>query len=178
MEEFKSLEEVTQIDSRHTSLAQLTGYIADLERMHSALAEIELNTEVPQDVRSQFNVARNMALYSYFLYSLATEVQLKTYIVIEFALRMKAKQEGIEGKNGRPLMLRQLLEIANKNKWIQDKGFRHIEDPSDDNPWCHDMINIISKLRNEQAHGSYKLTPDYYHHIRSCADLLNQLFHE
>ncbi|QMV14326.1 hypothetical protein [Vibrio spartinae] len=91
MEEFKKLVEITELDGKHQSLSQVTGYVTDLKKTHEALSEVTLNDEVPEDIRGQFNVAKNMGLYCYFFYALAPEVQLKTYTIIESALRLKAE---------------------------------------------------------------------------------------
>lgn len=176
MEKFKELSELTEIDSRHVAFAKVTGYLPDLEKVYQLLSEETLNPEVPEDIQSQFNVARNMAVYSYFLYSLAPEVQHKTYTVIEFALRIKSEQNQMQKKSSKPMMLRQLLKLALKNGWINDKGFRHVKNPSDSNEWCKEMINTIPRLRNSQAHGTHILVPDFHHHICVCADFINQLF--
>lgn len=176
MEKFKKLNELTEIDSRHIAFAKVTGYLPDLDRVYIKLSEVNLGPGVPDDIHSQFNVARNMAIYSYFLYSLAPEIQLKTYTVIEFALRIKAEKEGIKNKNSKPLMLRQLLNHAVNKGWVKDDGFRHIKNPSNSNEWCRKMIMTIPNLRNSQAHGSHLLVPDFYHHICVCADFINQLF--
>lgn len=176
MEKFKELSKLTEIDSRHLAFAKVTGNLPDLEKIHQLLSKETLNPEVPEDIQSQFNVARNMAIYSYFLYSLAPEVQHKTYTVIEFALRIKSEQHQIQKKSSKPMMLRQLLKLALKKGWINDKGFRHVKNPSDSNQWCKDMVDTIPNLRNSQAHGTHLLVPDFYHHIRVCADFINQLF--
>ena len=176
MEKFKELDELTKIDSRHIAMGKVCGYIPNLEKTYQLLREETLNPEVPEDIQSQFNVARNMAMYSYFLYSLAPEVQHKTYTIIEFALRTKFEKVQLPNKQNKPLMLRNLLNLALNKGWIKDKGFRHIEAPTDSNEWCKNMINTIPSLRNSQAHGTPLLVPDFYHHIRVCADLINQLF--
>lgn len=176
MEEFKKLVEITELDEKHQLLSRVTGYVPDLKKTHEALSEVTLNDEVPEDLRGQFNVAKNMGLYCYFFYALAPEVQLKTYTVIESALRLKAEQVGIYGQKNRHLMLRKLLTHAVDKGWVTDGGFRHIDNPSSANEWCRSMINVISSLRNSQAHGSNSLVPDFYHHICVCADFLNQLY--
>ncbi len=176
MEKFKELNDITKIDKKHELLSQVTGYKPNLELTHKALNDITLNCEVPEEIKNQFNVARNMALYCYFLYALAPEVQLKTYTIIEFALRIKAEREGIKGKDGRHIMLKRLLSYSVNLNWICDKGFRHIEEPSLENEWCKGLVSTMSSLRNSQAHGSNLLVPDFYHHICVCADFLNQLF--
>lgn len=71
VESFKGLGEIAEIDERHLLLGQITGGILDLGRLHAVLADIDLKEVVPLEIRGQFNVARNMALYTYFCYSLA-----------------------------------------------------------------------------------------------------------
>jgi len=171
MEEFKTFEEIQKMDEKHQLLGSFTGYKPDLKLFHKALSQEKLSKETPKDIQGQFNVAKNMALYTYFMYALAPEVQLKTYTVIEHALRVKANQKGRK-------MLKQLWRQAVSKGWISDSGFRHIKNPSPENPWCHDMIDIIPDLRNSKAHGSNMLMGDCLHHITSCADLINQLFPE
>jgi hypothetical protein len=89
MEQFKSFDEITSIDESHLALAQITGRRISLPKLHAALASIELHEGVPDGVRGQFNVARNMALYHYFHYAMAPEIQMKSYAVIELALKQR-----------------------------------------------------------------------------------------
>ena len=67
----------------------------DLRSHHQHISSIELHLGVPQVLRGQFNIARNMALYSFFFYSLGSEVQLKAYSVIQHALHIKANKPGL-----------------------------------------------------------------------------------
>lgn len=87
----------------------------ELASYHQSIQDIQLHAGVPQTVRGQFDIARNMALYSCFFYALGAEVQLKAYNVIEHALRIKC--------NRQDLMLRQLLNLANEKNWLRDSGF-------------------------------------------------------
>lgn len=166
---FKRLEDLTRMDESHVALAQLTGRVLDLDRHYRAVASIELSEEVPEDVRGQFNVARNMALYTYFFYDLAPEAQLKTFTVIELALRLRANNPKVK-------MLRQLLKLAVEEGWIRDSGFRHIENPLPENPYSRSLIDTLPQLRNESAHGSTNLTPGTVWYLERCADFVNQLF--
>ena len=169
MENFKSLDELTKMDEKHQLMGAVIGGVPDLESMHELLSAEKLNPEVPNEIKGQFNVVRNMALYTYFFYALAPEVQLKTYTVIELALRLKADSSKL-------LMLGDLLLMAIENNWISDSGFRHIENPNKNNEWCKSLGGTLRKLRNWQAHGSTLLTGDWVHHVRVCADFINQLF--
>ena len=168
-EELKSLEVLTKMDEKHRLMGAVCGAVPDLEKMHQLLSQERLNDQVPEEIKGQFNVARNMALYTYFFYALAPEVHLKTYTLIEHALKLKLKPT-------KYLMLAKLLRIALDKEWISDAGFRHIENPSKNNPWCQAMLKGIPDLRNSQAHGSSMLIGDCIQHIAICADFINQLF--
>ena len=169
MEELKSLEELTEMDEKNRLMGDFCGAVPSLEKMHHLLSQESLTSQVPDEIKDQFNVARNMALYTYYFYALAPEVQLKTYTVIEHALKLKIKPET-------HMMLRKLLRFALRSNWISDAGFRHIENPSSDNKWCESMLESIPYLRNSKAHGSSMLRGDCIHHIAVCADFINQLF--
>lgn len=167
--DFKRMEELTEIDELHVLMARVTGRLLDINLLYRAVESIELGGAVPDDIRGQFNVARNMALYTYFCYALAPEVQLKTFTIIELALRLRAGNP--KGKTLRPL-----LKLAVSEGWIRDSGFRHVENPLPGNPYCHSLIDTLPALRNGSAHGSTNLTPDTVWYLERCADLVNQLF--
>lgn len=169
MENLKKLEDLTKIDPTHELLAQVTGRLIDLRLLHESISAISLHDGVPEAIRGQFNVARNMALYQYFFYALAPEIQLKTYTIIEFALRLKANSV-------KKMMLNDLVKKAVNEGWISDAGFRIIENPKVENPYCNTLIKLLPRLRNESAHGSDHLTPDSIGHLEVCADFVNQLF--
>lgn len=169
MEQFKRLSEVTEMDLAHRQFGQITGRLPSLPKMHAVLAAIELHDGVPSPVVRQFNVARNMALYQYFHYALAPEVQMKTYAVIELALRTLFKESEIR-------TLAPLLKMALAAGLLKDAGFRHLVAPDPDNSYSKRLPEILPKLRNSSAHGSTDLTPDCIGHIEKCADLVNQLF--
>jgi hypothetical protein len=82
LEQFKPLSEVTKPDTRHALLDEVTGTQFSLEGLHHALRQLALCLEVPEEIHSQFNVARNLALYTWFSYSLDPVVQLKSYILL------------------------------------------------------------------------------------------------
>ncbi len=168
MDSFKRFDEILCIDKQHLFLQKMGGNEIELASHHQKIAAIELHSGVPQTIRGQFNIARNMALYSFFFYSLGAEVQLKASSVIEYALRIKS--------NRPELMLRQLLTLANEKNWLRDSGFRHAKEPSDSNKYCASLVRILPQQRNESAHGVPPLVWDCVSHIERCADLVNQLF--
>jgi hypothetical protein len=166
---FKRLDELTKIDDGHVLLSQITGRRLDLQLLYEVVSRIELHAGVPEDLRGQFNVARNMALYTYFFYDLAPEVQLKTYTIIELSLRQRSGSTKIRS-------LKALLTDAVDQGWISDRGFRHIADPAVGDPFCRSLVDVLPKLRNEAAHGSTNLSPDTIMYLERCADLVNQLY--
>jgi len=169
MEEFKSLSELTVMDEKHRLMGAVCGSVPSLEGMHKYLSKETLNENVPLEIQNQFNIARNMALFSYYFYALCAEVHLKTYTIIERALKIRAD-------SGKRHGLKYLMEMAVEEGWITDDGFRHIENPEPGNLWCKSMIKTMSELRNSQAHGGNMLVGDCLHHISVCADYINQLF--
>ena len=169
MSGLKNLSEIIQMDKSHESMATLTGLIPSLEGMHKVLSSYKLHSNVPLDVQKQFDVARNMALYSYFYYALAPEVHHKTYTVIEMALRIKAS-------SNERLMLKALLKKAVDENWISDFGFRHLPNPTEENLYCKRLIDVMPRLRNNHAHGTNMLFQNCLEHVMIATDLINQLF--
>ena len=169
MEELKDLNALTSMDETHALIGGITGKVPDLPKRHAYVASVTMHEGVPEEIRGQFNVARNMALYQYFMYSLAPEVQLKTYTIIEYALRLR-------NGSSKKMPLAALLEKAVAHGWIQDKGFRHLEHAGQENSYSRSLPQVLPLLRNEAAHGSSHLTPDCIGHLEKCADLVNQLF--
>ncbi|QBP74025.1 hypothetical protein E2K99_02905 [Herbaspirillum huttiense] len=169
MEKLKSLNDLTVIDERHTLLAQLTGNIIDLEKLHTVVSSFELNEQVPDEIKSQYNVVRNMALYSYYCYSLAPEVQAKCFVLIEFGLRLR------EG-SGRRLMLKNLLSLAIDKGWLCSRRFRYSPSFREEDDLSARLVKTIPPLRNRFAHGVHVVSPNCTSHLALCADILNQLF--
>ena len=168
MEEFKSLDEVTKLDERHVLRAQITGRMLGLEGLHGFLARLEPSSRVPESIAGQFNVCRNMALYSYFCFSLAPEVHLKSFRVIEHALKERLRPE-------KRMSLSRLVAEAVEEGLIQDAGFQHVPDDPE-NSYAKKLPKLITSQRNSLAHGSTMLDGDCAMHVQICYDFLEQLF--
>ena len=147
MEEFIEFEEITKPDPRHRLIDQITGTSLTLEGLYKAISNIELIKTVPEELQSQFNVTRNLAVYTWFSYSLDPVVQMKTYILIEHALRLK--------DNTSEWRFPRLIKKAINKGWIRDSGFSHIvENPEDKIEYCRKLIDVLPELRNSAAHGT------------------------
>ena len=169
MEQFKAFDEINRIDDRHILISPFTGGVLSLELLHSAVSKFELHLGVPEDIRSQFNVARNMALYTYYHFALAPEVQMKTFAVIELALKCRFPEPPKQ-------KLFALITKAVEEGLVKDSGFSHLSVKNLSNDYSKTLIKIIPALRNSLAHGSTALTHESVGHIQTCADFINQLF--
>ncbi len=78
MNSFKEFDQILSIDKQHLFMMKLGGKTIELESYHREIAHIELHSGVHKTINGQFNIARNMAPYTYFFYSLCSEVQLKS----------------------------------------------------------------------------------------------------
>lgn len=77
MDSFKSFDQIMCIDKQHLFLQKMGGKEIDLRSHHQHISSIELHLGVPQVLRGQFNIARNMALYSFFFTHWALRCSLK-----------------------------------------------------------------------------------------------------
>jgi len=178
MEKLKKLDEIKFPDRRTTVFILIdrqTGKKRDLllEDIYEDVESIQLHGGVPDDVRSQFNVARNLAIYTWFCYAFHQVSEIKAYSTLEMALRVKFGG----GKNG----FKKLLIEAVNSGLIKDRGFRHIREGLEDTnstSYVGRLPEIMPKLRNDLAHGSTMLHPGSYMNLQICADFINQLFTE
>lgn len=122
MEALKPVSEILQPDPRNQALVRFDTFKPlTLEEHHAEAAAIQLNSAVPEDVRSYFATIRNVYLYAYFAYDLYVVVVFLTYTCIEMALRERLP---INGKDKRTL--KPLLEEAIHQNLITEKGFSHV----------------------------------------------------
>jgi len=168
LEEFINLEEVTEPDERHGLIGQVTGCPYSLEILYKEIEPIILSQTVPEGIRSQFNVTKNLALYTWFSYSLSPVVDLKTYINIEYALKLRLRDEKTAFGN--------LIGKAVDEGLINDAGFRHIDVGGDPQEYSKRLVELLPRLRNRAAHGSKELHFNCVDTLRICADFINQLF--
>jgi hypothetical protein len=113
----KSVDCITQPDPRHL------GSLHTLELSHANLNEIRLHAGVPKNVRQLFETAKNLSLYSWFVYRFHPIAQLIGYASLERALKERvAHERGVESDTVRET-LRPLMEIAASKGWLKAEGF-------------------------------------------------------
>lgn len=130
MEEFKSLEEVTTVDVRNTFFVlrnRVTGEVRPqgLKDHHELVSRFTLNQAVPEKVQSRFNTAKNILLYTWFVYDFYPVAELQALSALELALRERIGEEGLEKlkKQKKPLGMRTFIEHAVEKKWIKNEDF-------------------------------------------------------
>ena len=159
------------------------------------IKEVKLSENVPKDVVIHFETAKNLAVYSWFVYRFMPVSKLHAYTSIEFALRLKTgndkkpfskllKQVAAEGwfKNEKFSRWQQVTE-RNRQNYIEDRNvaaLMNVEPPEEPEYW--DYVNVITEtipyFRNHFAHGSATIFPDRYSSLIVASELINQIFEQ
>jgi len=193
MELLKPLLEVNEPDVRQKcfvafDLTDGTTRPFTLEDFHRRATSIELHAGVPENIRSHFETARNLILYSWFFYPFNVTAELAAYTTVEFALRTKF--------NDRKAPFKMLLKQAADGGLIKDQGFSvpvrkattireyndglpadfQIPEPTLLRNYSDTLAHTIPYLRNQLAHGTTMLHNHGASTVRICAELINQLF--
>lgn len=188
MEKFKKINEIMQYDSRFDIF--VGDYYDDqnkpkglkLHHIYSKVENINLNNNVPEDIQSQFNIAKNLFVYSWYVYSFSNVAELKAISTLEYALRMKL--------NKKKLRLRASLDFAIENNLIIDsrlyekeKEWNELEKlysseipEIDFKEMTKSTGKFLANYRNILAHGSTTLSIPSSIIINVVADFINQLF--
>lgn len=158
MERLKKLEEVYLPDERNRNRYDLnhstgTATPTTIESIYMIVESIHLSANVPDKVRSHFNVAKNLALYSWFVYSFNEVAAMQALASLEMAVREKTSDDKTPFKN----LLDKLFEGRQFTPEIS-------------------LATAFSKLRNELAHGSTMLSGQGIGFLRACSELINELY--
>lgn len=174
MEEFKLLASLTNPDERNLYWAVIdrstgTSRRLELEDIYNSVSEISLDEIVPEDIRSQFNVAKNVAVYSWYCYPFHQICEMKAYSTVEYALKQR-----LEKSFPFPKLINKAINLG----LIKDAGFSHLRKPVDEDSveYCKSLVEIIPGLRNGLAHGGTSLHPGAIGTLKICADFINQLY--
>lgn len=162
MEKLKPLEEVCQPDVRYRNRVDLdptTGEASEttIQSLYSVIEPITLSEKVPDEVRSHFEIARNLALYSWFVYSFNVVAAMQAYASLELALKHKTGKSRV------------------KFKKTLDQVFQGRVLTSPVGPPMK-MAKAISDLRNDLAHGTTTMHGQSITVIATCGELINELF--
>ena len=86
-----------------------------IEDLHGLMRPFELNASVPEEVRWQFDTARNAFVHSWYCYDLVTLAEMHAYGALENGLRIRAERESrLPKRKG----LRAYIEHACVHGWL------------------------------------------------------------
>jgi hypothetical protein len=162
MEQLKSLEEVCEPDIRYqgrVDLKKITGTVSEttIESLYSLIQPITLGSTVPDEIRNHFETAKNLALYSWFVYSFNVVAAMHAFASLEMALRIKSGDK------------------TTSFKGLLDKAFNHRKLIGGLGPPV-DLSVALSRMRNDLAHGSRTMHGQGVGVLQNCGDLINELF--
>jgi len=199
---FKSLGKIFETDSinklwvkRYPDGAQEE---YSLEDWHSDIREIKLSEQVPEDVQKQFDMAKNVLLYSWFSYRLRMVALLYSFSVLENALRERLGYTRNDRKG-----LKRLLREAIDCGYLNDSGF-HVpkikvtvtseqqqgnavlremtystipeEELKQSTKYIEGLCEVIPNLRNTFAHGENCVFPEVLTPIIVNSEIINMIF--
>ena len=158
MERLKKLEEVCKPDERNRDRGDLdhsTGIVSPttIESIYAVVESIKLNDQVPDEIRSHFEIARNLALYSWFVYSFNVVAAMQAFASLEMAVRDKTPNK--------EMSFYQRLNKVFKNRQLAG-GLS--------------LAEGVSKLRNDLAHGSETIHGQGLEYLNMCSELINELY--
>jgi hypothetical protein len=159
MERLKQLEEVYLPDERYRNRVNInhdTGEVTEMgvETIYSLVEGVRLSDSVPEAVRSHFETAKNLILYSWFVYSFNAVAAMQAFASLEMAVRTKTnatKKDNFYDLLDRVFPGRELAPNLSLSK-------------------------AITKLRNDRAHGSSAISGQEVAYLRACAELINELY--
>lgn len=209
---FKPLAEVMLPDVRHRWLVRLQsdGMVRNvgLEDLHKRMGQLILNSTVPEDVCTGFDTARNLFLYSWFVYRFRTVAEIQAYATLDFALgqRIEIEKAGqIQGLGRRfalaiqkgwfrAEMIRPFQRAAERRKdydetygrplreYLASQGVTLNKNEKTEAEHAFEYLAHLKKglpmLRNSVAHGEPMLVGGTVITLEICCDLINQLFPE
>lgn len=130
-ETLRSLENVSSPDPRMNAWARLdyaSGMMRSIELrdLHEAISALTLNPNVPTEIVIQFETAKNLYLYSWFVYRFFPIAEKQALACLEFALREKFTPEleaAENSKKPRKPGLKFLLKYARDKGHLRNEYF-------------------------------------------------------
>lgn len=173
LEKFKKFNEIMEVDERNTFFKlqdRETGEISDftLKHIYDEVEYIQLDNTVDDDIVSQFNVAKNIAVYTWFSYSFNQIAELKAYSVVEMAIRKLY--------NDNKTSFKKLIIKAIKEERLKDENFLHLQKIKYEGSFVKNLPMIITEFRNSLAHGSTMLDNKSILTLHLCKDIINQIY--
>lgn len=120
LEKLKPLESVTSPDSRSKYLG------VTLDQLHAELETYSTHGGVPIEVRQAFENAKNVCLYTWFVYRFHQIAESTAFTALEGALRMR-NGLALDDHGGRDHTLKKMLRRASAEGWLSNSGYRDFD---------------------------------------------------
>jgi hypothetical protein len=190
VEVLKPLAEIGEPDSRNLLRVFVNNKTGaerrnTLKDMHDAVSGIVLDAKVPEDIRSQFAVGQNLAVYAWFYYRFYMNAELQALACIEYALRLKLNPQTPGEKNFKTMLRKAVREGLIKDQGFRffpvmpNQGVRRLPTKTGEvivNSYSELLVEILPPMRNNLAHGASTLFDGAPGMLRIAADIINQLF--
>ena len=169
MEVIKDFESLFEVDERWKFFGRSDA--SYLKELHTEVKNIELIPEVPEDVISQFNVAKMLAVYAWNYFPLHQVAELKAFSTLEMALRIKLAPN-------KRTTFKMLLDKAVESGYLKDNIFSAFPTLGNVKGYSAKLPNLVSSMRNDLAHGDTSLNHGSVFTLKHCATIINSLFNE
>ncbi len=144
-EYLRPLRNVLDVDPRNSLFVKLDRASRsfrplELADYHKAISELSLHGGVPENVVVQFETAKNLYLYAWFVYRFYPVSEHQSLTCLEFALRERFERDIPKGYfRGEKPTLKPLLRYAVDSGHIRNDGFRR---------W-HERVQMRARQRYE-----------------------------
>jgi len=132
-----------------------------LEKHHQEIDQFTLVDSVPEKIIIQFETAKNIYLYAWYVYRFFTVAEHQALTCLELSLREKLLGEVPKSyypRSEKP-MLRTLLRYAIENKLIKNEGFSAWHEAAEKRAISRYNIEQIEKMSKE---GLERIEVDYF----------------
>ena len=203
----KTLEEIFEPDIRSTVWVYVDSETGKEQRRslsdhYKEIAGLCLDETVLQEIVDHFDVARNLLLYSWYVYRFIPVAERHALASLEMALKLKyarfIETNPDERPEKKPRMLKKLLKFAFKQGWLRKtvewdsavkKEYAQINikmlsditgeapSPNDNNKEASGklLLKELLDFRNEYSHGSSMLVTHGFRIIDICRKMINEL---
>jgi hypothetical protein len=168
--EFKKFLELKELDKRNFYF----GYQGEngfqnitLEEFYEQIANIKLDKIVPEKIVTQFDIAKNLSVYSCFVYRFHQPAKMQAYSTVELALK------DIFGVEGKSKSFKKMIKKSIELKLINDIDFKGYGNAND---VCKRILEFMPRFRNIMAHGDSGLVNNSPMELMTCRDFINQLY--
>lgn len=114
----KNFNELTKPDPRNLA------FLRTIEERHAYLSSITLKETVPIEVIQLFETAKNLSLYSWFVYRFHQTSEMVAFSSTELALKIRFKLENPNSKNR--ITFNELIVHAINNHWVAKDNFSRL----------------------------------------------------